>query len=79
MKSETTSETVNIASGETHSLKDIITLFEKATNHKLTIRINQDFVRKDEIERLAGDVQKLQQIIGISSNYTIDDVIKSFL
>lgn len=79
MKSETTSEIVNIASGRTYSLKEIISLFEKATNHKLTVKINPDFVRKDEIERLAGDTQKLLKIIGTSSNDTIDDVINSFV
>jgi len=79
MKSETTSEIVNIASGQTHSLNEIIALFEKATNHKLTVKINPEFVRKNEIERLAGDTQKLHQIIGTPSNYTIEDVIKSFL
>ncbi len=79
MLSNTTSEIVNIASGITHSLGEIISLFEKATNHKLTIKINPDFVRKDEIERLAGDTKKLNKIIGTSSNYTIDDVINSFV
>jgi GDP-6-deoxy-D-talose 4-dehydrogenase len=79
MKSEIVSEIVNIASGNTYSLNEIILLFEKATNHKVNIKINPDFVRKDEIERLSGDNKKLNSIINLSSNYTIEDVIKSFL
>lgn len=79
MLTETTSEIVNIASGKTHSLNEVIRLFEKATNHKINIIINQDFVRKDEIERLAGDNQKLLKIIKTTTNYSIDDVVKSFL
>lgn len=79
MLTETTSEIVNIASGKTHSLNEVIRLFEKATNHKINIIINQDFVRKDEIERLAGDNQKLLKIIKSTKEYTIDDVVKSFL
>lgn len=79
MISEINSEIVNIASGKTHSLNEIISLFEKATNHKVTIEINQNFVRKDEIERLAGATQKLNQMIEIASNHSIEDVIKLFL
>jgi nucleoside-diphosphate-sugar epimerase len=79
MLCNTTAEIVNIASGKTHSLNEIISLFEKTTNHKLTIKINPDFVRKDEIEKLAGDTQKLNKIIGTSSNFTINDVINSFV
>jgi nucleoside-diphosphate-sugar epimerase len=79
MKSETISEIVNIASGKTYSLNEIISLFEEKTNHKPAIKINPNFVRKDEIERLAGDTKKLHEIIGTTSNYSIDDVIKSFL
>lgn len=79
MKSATTSEIVNIASGQTHSLNEIILLFEQATNHKLKVKINPNFVRKDEIERLAGNTDKLNQIIKIDNNYSINNVIKSFL
>jgi nucleoside-diphosphate-sugar epimerase len=79
MKSDSISEIVNIASGKTCSLNDVISLFEKETNHKINIRINQNFVRKNEIKILAGDTKKLLQIIKSTSNYSIDDVIKSFL
>lgn len=79
MKSDAVSETVNIASGKTHSLNEVVSLFEKATNHKLNIKINPNFVRKDEIEKLAGDTKKLNQIIKMPSNHDIEDVIKSFL
>ena len=79
MLSEVTSEIVNIASGKTHSLNEIIMLFEQATNHKLTIKVNPEFVRKDEIERLSGSTVKLNKIIKSTFNYSIRDVIKSFI
>ncbi|MEN3323820.1 GDP-mannose 4,6-dehydratase [Mariniflexile soesokkakense] len=79
MESNSKSEIVNIASGKTHSLNEVISLFEKETNHKINIKINQSFVRKNEIKKLAGDTKKLLQLIQTPSNSSIDDVIKSFL
>lgn len=79
MKSETSSEIVNIASGKTHSLNDIITQFEKESNHRITIKINPLFIRKEETFRLSGDTQKLSTLIDLPKNNSINAVIKSFL
>jgi GDP-6-deoxy-D-talose 4-dehydrogenase len=79
MKSNATSEIVNIASGNTHSLKEILCLFEKESNHSLEIKINPQFVRNNEIERLAGDTTKLKELIDLSCNSSINEVIRSFI
>jgi nucleoside-diphosphate-sugar epimerase len=79
MNSKAKSEIVNIASGTTHSLQEIISLFEKESKHSLKIQINPAFVRKNEIKKLAGDVTKLNKMIDLSFKHSIDDVIKSFL
>ena len=79
MISKSNSEIVNIASGKTHSLKEIISLFEKESKHSLKIKVNPQFVRKNEIEKLAGDITKLNEMIDFSSKYSINDVVKSFI
>jgi len=79
MNSKAKSEIVNIASGTTHSLQEIISLFEKESKHSLKIQINPAFVRKNEIKKLAGDVTKLNKMIDLSFKHSINDVIKSFL
>ena len=79
MKSETSAEIVNIASGKTHSLNDIITQFEKESNHSITIKINPLFIRKEETFRLMGDTKKLSTLIDLPKNNDINAVIKSFL
>ena len=79
MKSEASSEIVNIASGKTHSLNEIITQFEKQSNHSIIIKINPLFIRKDETFRLAGDTQKLSTLIDLPKDNSINAVIKSFL
>ena len=52
MISESVSEIFNIASGKTHSLNDIINKFIEKSKHKIEIKINSNFVRKDEIKTL---------------------------
>ena len=79
LESETTSEIVNIATGNSYSLKEIITKFEKKSGHKIEVKINPDFVRKDEIKILKGDISKLASIINFDSSNAIDETVLSFL
>jgi len=79
MISEAHSEIVNIASGKTHSLVEIISLFENQSNHSVSIKINPLFIRKNETFRLAGDIKKLSTLIDLPKNNSIKDVITSFL
>ena len=73
------SQTVNIASGNTHSLKEIIAKFEEQSNHKIEVTINPLFVRKDEIKTLKGNTSKLKTMITFDTNYSIDNTVASFL
>lgn len=79
MKSGANSEIVNIASGKTHSLKDIISQFEIESNYTIAIKSNPLFIRKEETIRLAGDTQKLSSLIDLPKDNNINTVIKSFL
>lgn len=57
-------ETVNICSGKTFSLREVLDMVEGLTGHKLTVKINPDFVRKNEVISLSGSSEKLKSIIG---------------
>lgn len=81
MESDVTSEIVNIASGRVHSLSQIIEVFKARSNHNITIQINPNFVRKDEVKSLMGSTLKLDKLIenkDINSN-SIEKIIESFL
>ncbi|CNH69810.1 GDP-mannose 4,6-dehydratase [Yersinia alsatica] len=56
-------ETVNVCSGRTHSLREVINLCEKITSHSLSIHVNPAFVRANEVKTLCGDSTKLQSIV----------------
>jgi GDP-6-deoxy-D-talose 4-dehydrogenase len=55
---------VNLCSGVTYSLKEIIGMISLVTNHKINIKVNKDLIRKNEVKKLAGDPTKLEMRIG---------------
>lgn len=79
LKSDTISIIVNIASGRVYSLNQILSKFEEKSGHKIVIQVNPNFVRKDEIKTLKGDISKLKSIINIEFYDSIDNTVLSFL
>lgn len=57
-------EAFNVASGQPHSLKEILTLCAEITGHELEVRVNPAFVRANEVKTLCGDAAKLRACIG---------------
>lgn len=56
-------EIVNVCSGRTYSLREVISLCEEITSHRLSINVNPAFVRANEVKTLCGDASKLQNIV----------------
>ena len=57
-------ETVNVCSGKSHSLREILAMAETISCHKIDVRVNPAFVRQNEVKTLTGDPSKLRRIIG---------------
>lgn len=57
-------ETVNICSGRTHSLLEVVDMARTITGHELEVRVNPAFVRANEVETLYGDATRLEQLLG---------------
>lgn len=57
-------QTVNVCSGVTHSLKEVIAMAEKITGHRMEVRVNPSFVRANEVRILGGDPSRLRSLIG---------------
>jgi nucleoside-diphosphate-sugar epimerase len=77
--SEYSSEVVNLCSGKTHSLNEIIAICSELSNHQLEVKINPDFVRKNEIYTLSGNPKKLNSMIDLNTSYSIKETLKRFL
>lgn len=54
-------QTINICSGASHSIRDIIDMCAQITGHALEVRVNPAFVRANEVNVLTGDPQKLHR------------------
>ena len=62
--SDIKSEIVNICSNRGIKLSNIIESMKKLTGNTIEVKINKDFVRKDEIKTLTGSTEKLFNLIG---------------
>ena len=56
-------QTYNIASGNTWSLREVISICEEVTQHSIEIRVNPAFVRENEVKSLCGDINKLSALL----------------
>lgn len=57
-------ETVNVCSGTSYSLREVLDLCGQITGHSLEIDVNPAFVRANEVKTLCGDASRLRQLIG---------------
>ena len=58
-------EVYNICTGQPYTLQQVMDTFTGITGHRLTVRVNPDFVRATEVHRLFGDPSKLQAATGL--------------
>lgn len=57
-------QTYNLCSGNAVSLKELLDLFRKFTEHDIEIEVAAEFVRQNEVWRLTGDATKLKALVG---------------
>ncbi len=72
-------ETVNLCSGEAFALETCIAMASDITGHTIEVRVNPDFVRKNEIKVLRGCRNKLRTLVRDTGNYTLGDTLKWML
>lgn len=71
------SEIVNVCSGNAINIKSIINIMDNIAGYNINVKINPEFVRKNEIKILKGSNKKLSSIIGdFNNNFKIEDTLK---
>lgn len=77
LESDLNSEIVNISKGEVVSLDQVIKIMEDIAGYKIDVRVNPDFVRKNEIKVLMGDNSKLVKLTGYSPRFSFRDTLQA--
>jgi len=72
-------QAINICTGKTYSLREVISLCEKSTGHKIELRVNPEFVRENEVRVLKGDNKLLESIIGSGVQYELEQTLRWML
>lgn len=57
-------QTINVSSGVTHSLREVIEMCESISGHTIEVQVNPAFVRANEVKTLCGDNSRLRSIVG---------------
>lgn len=79
MESDVEGETINLCSGKSYSIMDIINYLSSITNHEIQINVNPEFVRDNEINFLLGSRDKLDLICRSVEVTDISDTLKIML
>ncbi len=69
-------QTVNVCSGQSHSLLEIIALAEKITGHTIRVSVNPAFVRANEVKTLYGDASNLKGLIGHWESQPLEETLR---
>lgn len=71
------SRTINICSGDSYTLEQILEYAQQATNHRFDeILVNPAFVRSNEIKLLVGDPSLLNSKVANAARFTLEQTIR---
>lgn len=76
LQNKHSSEVVNLCSGKAIALMDIIEMMNQISRREMEVRVNPDFVRKNEIKTLRGDTDKLQKIVEDTMSFDIYETLE---
>jgi nucleoside-diphosphate-sugar epimerase len=63
LESSVQSEIVNVCSGRAIALREVLSMMGSLAGYQIEVRVNPDFVRQNEIQRLVGDNTKLKHLV----------------
>jgi nucleoside-diphosphate-sugar epimerase len=74
-----TGSTLNVCTGQPHSLNDVVSTCERLTGHRMEVRVNPHFVRANEVRELYGDNARLMGVIDRLNNISLEDTLSWML
>jgi len=76
LNTDVKNEVVNIATNKGIKLLDIITMMNEIAQYKINVKVNPEFIRKDEIEVLTGSSDRLNKLIGNIKYKKLEETLK---
>ncbi len=74
------SEVVNVCTGNELSINNILDKISLIAGYRIQVKVNPDFVRKNEVKILKGSVDKLHRMIGdFTEDYRIERTLEEML
>ncbi|WP_286953261.1 MULTISPECIES: GDP-mannose 4,6-dehydratase [unclassified Pseudomonas] len=68
-------QTVNVSSGHTHSLREVIAKCTAITGHSIDVQVNPAFVRANEVKTLCGDNARLRGLVPGWQTPSLDETL----
>ncbi len=72
-------ETLNVCTGVTYSLREVIAFCEDITGHGIDVRVNPGFVRINEVRELKGDNGRLKGVLGEWDDFSLEETLRWML
>lgn len=72
-------EVVNLCSGQTHSLRDVLAMAASISGHEVRVELNPAFVRANEVKSLSGNPAHLCSLIGEWSSPPLEETLRWML
>ncbi|HEY9112848.1 MAG TPA: NAD-dependent epimerase/dehydratase family protein [Rhodanobacteraceae bacterium] len=69
-------ETINICSGTTHTLEEVLAMMARNAGYAIEVRINPAFVRSNEVKRLVGSNARLHELAGIVPSIPLQETLQ---
>ncbi|WP_368562549.1 GDP-mannose 4,6-dehydratase [Pseudoxanthomonas sp. UTMC 1351] len=69
-------ETLNVCTGQEHSIRDILSMLEDITGFMPEITVNANFVRSNDVKRLVGDPARLKARLGQSLEFSMAETLR---
>jgi nucleoside-diphosphate-sugar epimerase len=76
---EAIGRTVNVCSGQAHSLREILDTCEAISGHRIRVEVNPAFVRDNEVKILCGDAGRLRALLGQWQPVALQDTLRWML
>ena len=67
--------TLNLCSGQGHSLGDVIEMAGRLAGYRIEVKVNPAFVRANEVKRLVGSPSEVQRVVGGLGTRRLEDTV----